>query len=699
MAGFPSLGGRQRQTISLPMYKTTSSNDGDYDDAKGLHKGNNKGWMKRSWNRLPFILIAMLFVLWLFKRTPEKTDSVKEDTQADIVKPATPIPPASTTQAKAKDDPAAAIGPQRTPHVATDDAATPEPTTGSEAVNAAEPQKPGAPAKGASKPHIPPGLEETPEMFMARIESYKEPEERRDAVAAAFSHAFDAYYANAWGHDELKPVSKSGSDWLHLGLTVFDSLDTAYIMNNLTIYAKASEWVKSSFKMHADVSANVFETTIRVLGGTLSAYALSKDPEMLKVAHKVGDRLMPAFRESPTKIPLTSMNFHRNKAVAATEVSTAEATTLQMEFKYLSQLTSDETYWNAAQGVMKWIDEIGTDDGLVKIFMNPQTGNFTNYDIRLGSRGDSYYEYLGKLYLLTNKSEEGYLRMYRESISGIKKHLLWRSSPSNLLYVRELPWGLTSTPSDKMDHLVCFLPATLALVATEGRMIKKEDRKKMLKPWQQEDLYLAEELARTCYEMYHQTPTGIAPELVVFNATKDEGAKKDIETMFDSFRFEDKADIEPPTALPTPDGLHAADFFVKSSSQHNLLRPEAVEAFFTLYRVTGDEKYREWGWNVFKAFERYSRLPEGGYTCLDSVMTIPPPRQDKMESFFMSETLKYLYLLFTDPSVIPLDKFIFNTEAHPIPVFDVHPNLGKKVVMIEKEQKLRNQKMPGDRYT
>lgn len=61
-------------------------------------------------------------------------------------------------------------------------------------------------------------------------------------------------------------------------------------------------------------------------------------------------------------------------------------------------------------------------------------------------------------------------------------------------------------------------------------------------------------------------------------------------------------------------------------------------------------------------------MKSGGYTSLDDVTEVPPHRRDKMETFFLGETLKYLYLLFGDDSVIPLDKFVFNTEAHPLPI-------------------------------
>lgn len=80
------------------------------------------------------------------------------------------------------------------------------------------------------------------------------------------------------------------------------------------------------------------------------------------------------------------------------------------------------------------------------------------------------------------------------------------------------------------------------------------------------------------------------------------------------------------------------------------------------------DRYREWGWQIFEAFEKYTKVDSGGYTSLDDVTLIPPPRRDKMETFFLGETLKYLYLLFGDENVIPLDKFVFNTEAHPLPI-------------------------------
>ena len=118
-----------------------------------------------------------------------------------------------------------------------------------------------------------------------------------------------------------------------------------------------------------------------------------------------------------------------------------------------------------------------------------------------------------------------------------------------------------------------------------------------------------------------------------------------------------------------------------------ILRPETVESVFVLYRVTGDEKYREIGWKIFEALNKQCRTPSA-YSGLKNVnhkaeqvkptarlQHLPPDPtnwNDSMESFFLAETLKYLYLLFSPTDVIPLDRYVFNTEAHPLGIIVKH---------------------------
>ncbi|KAJ2048968.1 mannosyl-oligosaccharide alpha-1,2-mannosidase [Coemansia sp. S2] len=97
-----------------------------------------------------------------------------------------------------------------------------------------------------------------------------------------------------------------------------------------------------------------------------------------------------------------------------------------------------------------------------------------------------------------------------------------------------------------------------------------------------------------------------------------------------------------------------------------ILRPETLETLFILYRVTGDPKYQEWGWNIFLAIEKHAKV-EAGYAGVQDVYSESSTSNhiDAMESFFLAETLKYLYLLFSPTDVISLDEYVFNTEAHP----------------------------------
>ena len=109
---------------------------------------------------------------------------------------------------------------------------------------------------------------------------------------------------------------------------------------------------------------------------------------------------------------------------------------------------------------------------------------------------------------------------------------------------------------------------------------------------------------------------------------------------------------------------------LQPADAHNLLRPETLESLFYMYRITGDKVYRDWGWQIFQAFEKHTKIPGGGYSSISNVKNADKPSfRDKMESFFLGETLKYLFLLFgDDPNLLPLDKYVFNTEAHPLPI-------------------------------
>ncbi|KAD7117845.1 hypothetical protein R6Q59_005132 [Mikania micrantha] len=497
---------------------------------------------------------------------------------------------------------------------------------------------------------------------MAKPDMGSEWTARQESVKKAFIHAWSGYKNYAMGNDELMPLSKRGVDGLGgLGATVVDALDTAMIMKLDDVVFEAGSWIEKHLpeRISHKGQVNLFETTIRVVGGLLSAYHLSnlnptnKGPKpsvYLQNAKNLADVLLTAFTSSPTAIPFSDVVLHDHTAHAAPGglSSTSEATTLQLEFNYLSYLTGDPKYSFEAMKVLEHMKTLPKFEGLVPIYISPSSGEFSGGNIRLGSRGDSYYEYLIKVWLQQRQSNWTYLHdMYLEAVKGVKHLLVRKSKPNGLVFVGELPEGVDGGFSPKMDHLVCFLPGTLALGATNGITKAKAMEENSLTFEDLENLKLAEDLAKTCFEMYAVTSTGLAPEIAYFNS---EGYS---ENGLDG-------------GNKTSEYIH--DIVIKHADRHNLLRPETVESLFILYRITENPKYREWGWSIFEAFEKYTKVDSGGYTSLDDVTVLPPRRRDKMETFFLGETLKYLYLLFSDSNVIPLTEFVFNTEAHPIPI-------------------------------
>ena len=99
-------------------------------------------------------------------------------------------------------------------------------------------------------------------------------------------------------------------------------------------------------------------------------------------------------------------------------------------------------------------------------------------------------------------------------------------------------------------------------------------------------------------------------------------------------------------------------------SRYNL-RPEAIESVFVLYRVTGDKTLKDRAWRMFRAIENATKT-DIAYASLNDVTEEKPQRVDSMESYWTAETLKYFYLIFSEPDLISLDEYVFNTEAHPL---------------------------------
>lgn len=466
-------------------------------------------------------------------------------------------------------------------------------------------------------------------------------DDRRNRVRDAMKLSWAAYEKYAWGYDEFYPISKKGRQMVDggMGWIIVDALDTLILMNMTTELDHARDWVSNTLTYDKDHDhTNTFETTIRMLGGLLSAHYLSTTfPDMaplpsanedlyLEKATDLADRLLGAY-DSHSGVPYASVNLHKMKGIASHTdggaSSTAEATSLQLEMKYVAKLTGEANYWEKAEKVMEVVDAQNARDGLVPIFINPQTGSFQGVNIRLGSRGDSYYEYLIKQYLQTSRQEQVYLDMWEQTLAGIKKHLITYSRPSNFTVLAERPAGLDGAISPKMDHLVCFMPGTIALAVTGGLPIDEFKKTSYWGTKQEADMELAKELMKTCWGTYKKNPTCLAPEITHFN-------------IYDPPRMYSDGTISSPPLTDERDAKWHEDFDIHPADTHNLQRPETVESLLYMYRITGDDMYRQWGWEMFQSFAKWSGAPDGaGFTSMQDITVVPPTLRDNMESFWL----------------------------------------------------------------
>lgn len=331
----------------------------------------------------------------------------------------------------------------------------------------------------------------------------------------------------------------------------------------------------------------------------------------------------------------------------------------------------------------------------------------------LGGRGDSAYEYLLKFYIKTRgaRGEPRWrpavdtLEAFRSFMFEVRLHLLeYSSGHDRLLFLGEVMGPLSNRTlpdhkrfEPKMDHLACFLPGVLAIAHMQGisTAVEAMEATRMLcgpaastpyycdlTPERKElltlpDLEIAEQLARTCNQMYERTVTGLGPEITYFhtylgsvqwqfslgNCSAWDGVpgywqgvlepsllfgqdwassgncrrllgfpgvcpSEVIASLVLSLRMMDGslasmlelgypalptlaawcmvADGDPmddgpdSRPLPHPALLESRDMYFKFQDTHNLLRPETVESFYYLHRATRNQRYREWGWAIFR---------------------------------------------------------------------------------------------------
>jgi mannosyl-oligosaccharide alpha-1,2-mannosidase len=207
--------------------------------------------------------------------------------------------------------------------------------------------------------------------------------------------AWANYRAHAWGKDDFLPVSGGARSFPlrdhHLGLSLVEAMDTLWVMGLDAEFADALAWVKSSFDSDVDGEVSVFETSIRLVGGLLSAHHACGDPALLAKAADLTGRLLPAF-DTPTGIPYRYVNL-RSGAVRDPATNPAETGTYIPEYGMLSRLTGDRRFHDAAMRAMTAMYERRSSIGLLADKIDARTGQWLSRRATIGPPSDSFYEY------------------------------------------------------------------------------------------------------------------------------------------------------------------------------------------------------------------------------------------------------------------------------------------------------------------
>src|SRR4029078_12268335 len=197
-------------------------------------------------------------------------------------------------------------------------------------------------------------------------------------VKAEFLHAWNGYKKYCWGHDDLKPLSKTCRDWYGTSLlmTPVDSLDTMYLMGFKNEADRTREYIVKNLSFDQDISVQNFEITIRILGGLLSSYQITGDKRLLNLPEDLGTRLLPVFN-SPTGMPYRFVNL-KTGAVKGEVSNPAETGTLLIEFGTLSKLTGKPVYYEKAKRALVETYKRRSKIGLVGTNINIETAQWTN---------------------------------------------------------------------------------------------------------------------------------------------------------------------------------------------------------------------------------------------------------------------------------------------------------------------------------
>lgn len=494
---------------------------------------------------------------------------------------------------------------------------------------------------------------------------------RRQAVKDAFARCWESYQSLAWKTDELAPISGGPRNELGgWGATLVDNLDTLWIMGMREEFDDAVAAVsKINFEDTPSPEINTHETNIRYLGGLLAAYDLSDDRRLLRKAIQVGDMLYAAF-DTPNRMPVIHWDFHgaarQEEQQASKSALTAEIGSFTLEFTRLSQITDDPKYFDAAQRVMaKFSQEQDSTNlvGMWPVLLNAREGLFKSDYYTLGADAESLYGSFPRAHALLGGQIPIYRQMYEKSARTAAGHTLFRPmNPdgkdiliSGTVHVSTIQNGKPRTHLESVTHHHACSAA--GMFALGGVLFNIPIH-----------LKIAQKLVDGCVWAYNSTSHRIMPETIetvpcASQTTCPWNERHWKQEVLKKANKEQKPDFDVEAFIQEhnlPKG------FISIPDKSYNLRPEAIESIFLLYRITGREDLLDTAWDMFEAIRNSTQTDLGNAALVDVTAEGDPRHGDSMESFWMAQTLKYFYLMFSPPDNVSLDEFVFSTGGHPL---------------------------------
>ncbi|KAI1080052.1 glycoside hydrolase family 47 protein [Whalleya microplaca] len=491
--------------------------------------------------------------------------------------------------------------------------------------------------------------------------------DRQEAVKETFQRSWDGYYKYAFPNDTLKPISKSYSnDRNGWGASAVDAISTALVMGKKDVINQIVDHIQNvDFSKTAPGAETVslFETTIRYLGGMLSAYDFLSGPlkdyvndtscvdAILRQAVTLADLLSVAFNTS-TGVPVNTLIYGPKGPGVSNDTTNGLATigTLVLEWTRLSDIVGDDKYAKYSQTAEDYLINVRNPKigepypGLLGTDVNIATGLFTDSSGGWNGGTDSYYEYLIKMYLYDSERFGTYKDRWVEAVDSSIKYLASHpSTRTDLTFLAAYEGAGSDNLTFVSTHLACFDGGSFIL---GGLTLNNDDY-----------INFGLGLVEACHETYTATVTGIGPEIFYWqdsklgsNATNNQG---------------------PPSAAA--EFYARAGYWIPSGGGSYVLRPEVIEGFYYAYRATGQAKYQDWAWDAFLNINATCAAGVG-YSSIDDVNVAGGGGfDDFQESFWFAEVLKYSYLIQADDAEWQVsaghdNKWVFNTEAHPVKV-------------------------------